>query len=94
MMSGVRASSTRIEFDFVDDREIVTALNHLGPVVFHIVAQIVEAELVVRRVGDVAGISRVTLLVGQAVDDDARRHSEEAVEATHASCYRAEPDSR
>jgi hypothetical protein len=40
--------------DFVDDREAVAALNHLAQRVFHVVAQIVEAELVVRAVGDVA----------------------------------------
>ena len=56
MISGVRASSTRIEIDLVDDRVIVTALHHRLAVVFHVVAQIVEAELVVGGVGDVGGV--------------------------------------
>ena len=56
MISGVRASSTRIEFDFVDDGEDMAALNHVRQVVFHIVAQIVEAEFVVGAVGDVGGV--------------------------------------
>ena len=39
--------------DFVDDRVVVAALHHLGALVFHVVAQIVEAEFVVGGVGDV-----------------------------------------
>ena len=56
MISGVRASSTRIEVDLVDDGEGMAALNHLRQLIFHVVAQIVEAELVVGAVGDVGGI--------------------------------------
>ena len=58
MISGVRASSTRIEVDFVDDREVVPALDHLRQLVLHVVAQIVEAVFVVGAVGDVGGIGR------------------------------------
>jgi hypothetical protein len=47
--------------DLVDDRVIVAALNHFGALILHVVAQIVEAELVVGRVGYVAGIGRLTL---------------------------------
>ena len=50
------ASSIRIEIHFVDDREIVPALDHLGDFVLHVVAQVVEAVLVVGAVGDVACI--------------------------------------
>ena len=42
--------------DLVDDGEGVAALDHLRHVVFHIVAEIVEAEFVVRAVGDVGGV--------------------------------------
>ena len=56
MMSGVRASSIRIEVHFVDDGEVVAALDHLFGRIFHIVAEIVEAELVVGAVGDVGGV--------------------------------------
>ena len=40
--------------DFVDDGEDVAALDHVLHAVLHVVAQVVEAELVVGAVGDVA----------------------------------------
>ena len=55
--------------DFVDDREVVAALNHLLEMELHVVAQIVEAQFVVGAVGHVAGILLAALVVGQAVDD-------------------------
>ncbi len=61
MISGVRASSTRIEFDLVDDREVVIPLQHLGEVGLHVVAQVVEAELVVGGVGDVGVVGGLLL---------------------------------
>jgi hypothetical protein len=67
----------------VDDGVGVAALHHLPEVVLHVVAQVVEAELVVRAVGDVAGVGGAALVVVQAVDDDADRHAEEAVDAAH-----------
>ena len=82
-MSGVRASSTKIEFDFVDDRKLVAALHHLRHVVFHVVAEIVEAELVVGAVGDVGGVGRAALVVVEAVDDDADAHAEKLVDLPH-----------
>ena len=69
--------------DLVDDRVIVTALHHRGALVLHVVAQIVEAELVVGGVGDVAGIGGAALLVGEAVHDDADGQAEELVDAAH-----------
>ena len=50
----------------------------------HVVAQVVEAELVVRAVRDVAVVLRA-LLVGRRVvgDDDADREPEEAVQPAH-----------
>ena len=69
--------------DFVDDGEDVAALDHLLQAVLHIVAQIVEAELVVGAVGDVAGVGRLALLVVEAVDDDADGQPEEAVDLAH-----------
>ena len=83
MISGVRASSTRIEFDLVDDREGVAALDHLPHVVFHVVAQIVEAELVVRAVCDVGGIGLTALIVVKPVHDHADGHAEELVNLPH-----------
>jgi len=69
--------------DLVDDREMVAALAHLRDVVFHVVAEIVEAELVVRAVGDVAGIGALALLVVEPVHDDADGQAEEVVELGH-----------
>ena len=59
------------------------ALRHLRELVFHVVAQVVEAELVVRAVGDVAGVGRAALLVVHAVDDRADCHAKEFVDAAH-----------
>ena len=69
--------------DLVDDREIVPTLYHLVQMILHVVAQIVEAEFVVGGVGHVAGIGGPAFLVGQAVDDDARGQSQEAVDLAH-----------
>ena len=69
--------------DLVDDRVIVTALHHRGAVVFHVVAEIVEAELVVGGVGDVGCVGGAALLVGEAVHDDADGQAEEFVDAAH-----------
>ena len=83
MISGVRASSIRIEFDLVDDAVVMPALHHLGELVLHVVAQIVEAVLVVRPVGDVAVVGGLALVVVEPVHDDADRHAEEFVDLPH-----------
>ena len=69
--------------DFVDDGEGMAALDHLRHVILHIVAQIVEAELVVRAVGDVGGVGLAALLVVEPVHDDADGHAEELVDLAH-----------
>ena len=83
MISGVRASSTRIEFDFVDDGVDMAALDHVLHPVLHVVAQIVEAELVIGAVGDVAVVGRLALGVVEAVHDHAGGQPEEAVDLAH-----------
>ena len=83
MISGVRASSIRIEFDLVDDGVGVPALHHVLEPVLHVVAQVVEAELVVGAVGDVAVVFLLALLVVETVDDDADREPEELVDLPH-----------
>ena len=83
MISGVRASSIRIEVDLVDDGVDVAALHHVLEPVLHVVAQIVEAELVVGAVGDVAVVGALALLVVEAVHDDADREAEEFVDLPH-----------
>ena len=83
MISGVRASSIRIEVDFVDDRENVPALDHVLHAVLHVVAQVVEAKLVVGAVGNIAVVSDLALLVVEPVHDDAGLEPEEAVDLAH-----------
>ena len=68
---------------FVDDGEGVAALGHGVQRVFHVVAQIVEAELVVGAVGDVGGIGGLALAVVQAMDDAAHAHAQETVDLAH-----------
>ena len=83
MISGVRASSIEDRVDLVDDREVVAALDELvlGP--RHVVAQVVEAELVVRAVGDVARRTARGAPSGVIL---ARMHADlEAEEAVHAA---------
>ena len=62
---------------------MVPALHVLREVELHVVAEVVEAELVVRAVGDVAAVGDLALLVVEVVLDDADRHAEEAVDAAH-----------
>ena len=83
MMSGVRASSIRIEVDLVDDGVGVAALHHLGRAHLHVVAQVVEAQLVVGAVGDVAGVLRAPLVVVELVHDAADAEAQELVDAAH-----------
>ena len=57
--------------DLVDDGERVATLHHLLFVNRHIVAQVIEAQLVIRAVGDIGGIGCAALLRGQIVDNEA-----------------------
>ena len=58
-------------------------LDHLLARIFHIVAQVVEAELVVGRVGDVAIVGVAALLVAEVGDDHPDGHAEEAIDLAH-----------
>ena len=69
--------------DLVDDGEGVSALHHLLLVDSHVVAQVIEAQLVVCAVGDIGGIGRAALLAGQIVDDEADGQTQEAVDLAH-----------
>ena len=64
-------------------REVVAALYQVLQGVRHVVAQVVEAELVVGAVGDVGAIRDAPLVGRQAGQDDADLQPEEAVYATH-----------
>ncbi len=61
----------------------MTALDILREVELHVVAEIVEAELVVGAVGDVGAIRDLAFLVVQVVLNDADRHTEKAVQTAH-----------
>src|SRR3546814_4144203 len=62
----------------VDDRIGERPLDHLLALVLHVVAQIVEAELVVGAIGDVGPIGVTALLIGEIGHDHANRRAEEA----------------
>ncbi len=69
--------------DFVDNAESMAALDHLAQLIFHIVAQIVEAELIVRAVSDVGGIGGAALGIFFAVHDGADGQPEKSIDAPH-----------
>ena len=69
--------------DLVDDRRIVTALDQVVQRVGHVVAQIVEAELVVRAVGDVGGVRSPAFRGCHARENHADLEAQEAVDAAH-----------
>ena len=58
--------------DLVDDGEVVAALHQVVERVRHVVAQVVEAELVVGAVGDVGGVGDAPL-VGRHLRTGSRR---------------------
>ena len=69
--------------DLVDDRVVEFPLDHVLQPELHVVAQIVEAELVVGTVGHVAGIRPPPLVVVEAMHDAADGQAEVPVDAAH-----------
>ena len=69
--------------DLVDDRVVERPLHHLLEPELHVVAQIVEAELVVGAVGDVGGVLVAALVVVEPVDDAADGEAEETIDLAH-----------
>jgi hypothetical protein len=61
----------------------VSALDLILDLKLHVVAEVVEAELVVGAVGDVGSVGVAALLVVEVVDDDADSEAEEAVDLAH-----------
>ena len=59
------------------------ALHVVRELELHVVAQVVEPELVVRAVGDVARVGDLPLGVVEIVLDDADRHAQEPVDLAH-----------
>ncbi len=83
MISGVRASSMRIESTSSTIAKLWPRCTHSSMAVGHVVAQVVEAELVVRAVGDVAGVRLAALRRRHVGQDHAGGQPEEVVDAAH-----------
>ncbi len=69
--------------DLVDDGEVEPALDPVLLVEGHVVSQVVEAEFVVRAIGDVG---RIGLALGQCIlprQDDTGLHAEKVVDLPH-----------
>ena len=69
--------------DFVDDGVVKIPLDVVLEGEFHVVPEIVEAELIVGAVGDVGGVSPAALVVIEAMDDGVHREAQEAVDVAH-----------
>ena len=61
----------------------MAALHHVGLIGHHVVAQVVEAELVVGTVGDVGSIGGAACIAVHALCDQADRKAQPAVELAH-----------
>src|SRR5579859_1197464 len=68
---------------FVNNGELVAGLDALREVVLHVVAEIVETELVVRAVSEIGAVSCFALLVVQIVDDHSDGKPEAPIEGAH-----------
>ena len=69
--------------DLVDDGKRMPALHQVVQRVRHVVAEIVETELVVGSVGDVGVVGLAALIRRHPGQDDGRLEPEEAVHAAH-----------
>ena len=69
--------------DFVNDCVIERAVDHLAPLLLHVVAQVVKAQLVVGSVSDVAGISGPAFILRHVGHDYAHSQPQEIVDLAH-----------
>ena len=69
--------------DFIDDGEMERPLHHLLAAVFHIVAEIVEAEFIVGAIGDVGGIGFAAGVIVDIGHDDTDAEPEEFIDLAH-----------
>src|SRR4051812_37892620 len=58
-------------------------LDEIFQAEFHVVAQVVESELVVRAVCDIRHVRRAPLLIVEIMNDDAYRKTQELVKPAH-----------
>ena len=68
---------------FVDDAVVQGTLYHLVLADDHVVAQVVEAEFVIRAVRNIGIIGAAALFIRQVVDDKADGQSQELINLTH-----------
>ena len=84
MISGRPRLVDEDRVDLVDDRVVVAALDTVLDLVGHVVAEVVEAELVVGAVGDVGGVGRSRrCLGGHLREHHADAEAEEVVDPAH-----------
>ena len=76
---GLRA----LTFYVRDGGRLVVALHAFREAELHVVAQVIEAELVVGAVSDIGVVALVALLIAQIVHDIADGHAERPVDARH-----------
>ncbi len=67
----------------IHDGKIERPLDHVLQPVFHVVAQIIKAELVVGAVGDIRGIGGAALVIVQPRHDDPGGQAQEIVKSSH-----------
>ncbi len=89
LFAGARNDQRRSGFvnqdgiDFVDDGKVVHALHTIAQVELHVVAQIVESELVVGAVSHVRGVGGAAFAVIEVMDNHAHGQAEKSVELAH-----------
>ncbi len=64
-------------------RRAAAELHHLVDGILHVIAKIIEAELVVRAVGNIAGIGPAALVVVKLMHDAADGEAKELVDLAH-----------
>jgi hypothetical protein len=83
MISGVRASSMRMESTSSTIAKFSPRCDVVVDAELHVVAEVVEAELVVRAVGDVAAVRLLLRGVPAGRNDHADADAEEVVDLGH-----------
>ena len=83
MMRGGTGLVNENRVDLIDDDEGMAALDHFLGHLRHVVTQVVEAELVIRTIGNVAGVHLAALSRRLTHQDAAGGQTQEVVDAAH-----------
>ena len=62
--------------NFVHDGKVMVLLMHIIDAAAHVVAQVIKAQFVIRRIGDVTGIGRVFFILGLLGVHNTRCHAQ------------------